>query len=340
MQMRTPALAGLLSFATENQSKMKAAVYTTYGNPEVVQIKEVPKPTPGNNEIIVKVQATTLTAGDWRMRAGNPFIMRFYNGIFKLKRKVLGHEFSGVVDSLGKNVAQFKKGDAVFGYTGSNAGAHAEYVAVSADGVVTHKPDAIEHRDAAALAVGASTALHFLRKANIKPGQRVLIYGASGSVGTYAVQLAKYFGASVTAVCSRANSDLVRSIGADQVLDYRKEDFTRSRDMFDVIFDAVGKTTYGKSRKALKQGGAYLSVGMSISLMLHSAINGLTRRHQITSGVAKLTVKELQFLTKLLETGTLKPVIDRTYSLSEIRKAHQHAESGRKRGNVVLTPIP
>ncbi len=315
---------------------MKAAVYTTYGNPEVVQVKDLQKPTPEKNEIVVKVKATTLTAGDWRMRAGNPFVMRFYNGMFKLKRTVLGHEFSGVVDSVGKDVTQFKKGDAVFGYTGSNAGAHAQYVAVSADGVIIHKPKNINDQDAAALPVGASTALHFLRKANIKQGQKVLIYGASGSVGTYAVQLAKYFGASVTAVCSKRNAELVRSLGADKVIDYSKEDFSKSHEKFDVIFDAVGKTTYSKSQKILKPRGAYLSVGMTVSLILYSALNTFTKKHQIASGVAKLTVEELQFLTKLMETGILKPVIDCSYSLSEIQKAHQHAESGRKRGNLVI----
>lgn len=318
---------------------MKAAVYTSYGKPEVVQVKDVPKPTPKNNEIVVKVHATTVTAGDWRMRAGNPFVMRFYNGMFKLKRTVLGHEFSGVVDSVGEDVTQFKKGDAVFGYAGSNAGAHAEYVVVSAEGVVSSKPIHINDKDAAALPVGASTALHFLRKANIQPGHRVLIYGASGSVGTYAVQLAKYFGANVTAVCSQANAELVRSLGAEKVIDYRKEDFTKGREKFDVIFDAVGKTSYSKSKNVLKSGGFYLSVGMSVSLMFYSMVNTFTKRHHLVSGVAKLTLEELQFLTDLVQIGSLKPVIDRTYSLAEIHKAHQHAESGHKRGNLVVTTL-
>lgn len=318
---------------------MKAAVYTSYGKPEVVQVKDLPKPAPKSKEIVVKVNATTVTAGDWRMRAGNPFVMRFYNGLFKVKRTVLGHEFSGVVDSIGEDVRQFKKGDAVFGYAGSTAGAHAEYLVVSSEGVVSHKHIDIDDKDAAALPVGASTALHFLQKANIKQGQNVLIYGASGSVGTYAVQLANYFGASVTAVCSQANEELVRSLGADNVIDYRKQDFTKCNDKFDVIFDAVGKTSYGKSKKVLKSEGFYLSVGMSVSMMLYTALNALTKRHQLISGVAKLTVENLQFLTNLVQVGSLKPVIDRTYSLSEIQKAHQHAESGHKRGNLVVTPL-
>ncbi len=316
---------------------MKAAVYTSYGHPEVVQLKDVPKPSPNNNEIVVKVNASTVTAGDWRMRAGNPFAIRLYNGLFKLKRTVLGHEFSGVVDSVGGDVTQFKKGDAVFGYTGSNAGAHAEYVAVPADGVISQRPANINDQQAAALPVGASTALHFLRKANIKSAQKVLIYGASGSVGSYAVQLAKYFGATVTAVCSQGNADLVLSLGADKVVDYRKEDFTKNAEKFDAIFDAVGKTTYSKGKRVLNSGGVYLTVAMSISLMLHSALNALSKRHQLISGVAKLTVEELQFLTNLLETGTLKPVIEHTYPFSEIREAHRHAETGHKRGNLVLS---
>ncbi len=210
-------------------------------------------------------------------------------------------------------------------------------MAVPADGVISQRPANINDQQAAALPVGASTALHFLRKADIKPAQKVLIYGASGSVGTYAVQLAKYFGATVTAVCSQSNADLVRSLGADKVVDYRREDFTKNAEKFDVIFDTVGKTTYSKAKRVLNSAGVYLTVAMSISLMLHSALNALSKRHQLISGVAKLTVEELQFLTNLLETGTLKPVIEHTYPFSEIREAHRHAETGHKRGNLVLS---
>ena len=315
---------------------MKAAVYTEYGKPEVVQIKDVKKPVPQDNEVIVKVNATTVTAGDWRMRAGNPFVIRMYNGLFKIKRTVLGHEFSGVVDSVGKDVVQFKKGDSIFGTASKNAGAHAEYVAVSADGALVHKPANIRDEDAAALPVGASTALYFLQKANIKPGQKVLIYGASGSVGTYAVQLAKYFNAEVTGVCSQKNAELVRSLGADKVIDYQKEDFTANGEEYDVIFDAVGKASFDKSRNALKDKGVYLTVGMDVNFMLHSVMNAVTGNYKLISGVTKLTAEELYFLTNLMEDGTLKPVIDRTYSLSDIQFAHKHAETGHKRGNIVI----
>lgn len=315
---------------------MKAAKYTSYGKPEVVKMMEIPTPNPKENEILVKVIATTVTAGDWRMRAGNPFIMRFYNGFFHIKRTILGHEFSGVVESVGNNVSHLKKGDPVFGYTGSNAGAHAEYVVLNEIAVISHKPTKIEDTIAAALPVGASTALHFLKKANIKQGQKVLIYGASGSVGTYAVQLARHFGASVTAVCSKANSDLVQSLGAEKVIDYQKQDFTKGHEKYDIIFDAVGKTSFGKSKKVLNSGGAFLTVGMDISLLFQSITNAVTKKYRIISGVAKIKADELQFLTKLIENGVLKPVIDSIYSLSEIQKAHERAESGHKRGNIVI----
>ncbi|MCB9192845.1 MAG: NAD(P)-dependent alcohol dehydrogenase, partial [Flavobacteriales bacterium] len=246
---------------------MKAAVYTKYGTPEVVQVKEVPKPVTQENEILVKVEAATVTAGDWRMRAGNPFAIRLYNGLFKLKRTILGHEFSGVVESVGKNVTQFKVGDAVFGTTGDGAGAHAEFVTVPADCIIVRKPDDIPHEKAAALPVGALTALYFLQQANVKRGQKVLIHGASGSVGTYAVQLAKHFGAGVTAVCSGTNVELVRSLGADKVIDYRKEDFTTQTDTYDIVFDAVGKASFSKSKNTLKLKGTFLTVAMSLPLM-------------------------------------------------------------------------
>ncbi len=315
---------------------MKVAIYNSYGKPEVVQFTEMPKPVPEDHQVLIKVNASTVTSGDWRMRAGDPYVMRFYNGFRKLKRTILGHEFSGVIDTVGKAVTQFQKGDPVFGYTGSNAGAHAEYVALSADEVMIRKPNTINDHDAAALPVGASTALYFLRQAKIQPAQNVLIYGASGSVGSYAVQLAKYFGAYVTAVCSGANSDMVLALGADKVLDYRKEDFTTRNEKFDVVFDAVGKTSFLKGRKVLKSGGSYLSVAMSISLMLHSIITAFSHRYKIVSTIAKPSVKELQFLTNLVETGALKPVIDSMYSLSEIQQAHQRAESGHKKGNIVI----
>jgi NADPH:quinone reductase-like Zn-dependent oxidoreductase len=317
---------------------MKAAVYTEYGKPEVVQVKEVPKPIPDDNEVVVKVNATTMTAGDWRMRAGDPFVIKLYNGLFKIKRTVLGQEFSGVVDSVGKNVTRFNKGDYIFGGTGDSAGGHAEYVAVPADGAIVHKPESMTNENAAALPIGALTALFFLRQADIKPGQKVLIYGASGSVGTYAVQLAKHFDAEVTGVCSSTNLEMVRSLGAAKLIDYRQEDYAKNGEEYDVIFDAVGKTSFGTGKNALKLKGAYLTVAMSFTLMLQSVINSITGQYQFVSAVTKMTAEELLFLTKLVETGELKPVIDCTYPLSDIQTAHRHAQTGRKKGNIVIRP--
>lgn len=318
---------------------MKAAVYTKYGTPEVVQVKEVPKPVPQENEILVKIEAATVTAGDWRMRAGNPLAIRLYNGLFKLKRTVLGHEFSGVVESVGKNVTQFNVGDAVFGTTGDGAGAHAEFVAVPADGIIVRKPDAIPHEKAAALPVGALTALYFLQQANIKKGQKVLIYGASGSVGTYAVQLAKHFGAEVTAVCSGSNVELVRSLGADKVIDYQKEDFTTQTDTYDIVFDAVGKASFSKSKNALRLKSTFLTVAMSLPLMFQLVLASISGRYKLISTVSKPTLEDLQLIEDLAEKGVIKPVIDRTFPLSEIQKAHKLAETGHKKGNVVLKPF-
>ncbi|MCB9186695.1 MAG: NAD(P)-dependent alcohol dehydrogenase [Flavobacteriales bacterium] len=318
---------------------MKAAVYTKYGTPEVVQVKEVPKPVTQENEILVKVEAATVTAGDWRMRAGNPFAIRLYNGLFKLKRTILGHEFSGVVESVGKNVTQFKVGDAVFGTTGDGAGAHAEFVTVPADCIIVRKPDDIPHEKAAALPVGALTALYFLQQANVKRGQKVLIHGASGSVGTYAVQLAKHFGAGVTAVCSGTNVELVRSLGADKVIDYRKEDFTTQTDTYDIVFDAVGKASFSKSKNTLKLKGTFLTVAMSLPLMFQLVLTSISGRYKLISTVSKPTLEDLQLIAELAEKGAIKPVIDRTFPLSEIRKAHELAETGHKKGNVVLKPV-
>lgn len=317
---------------------MKAAVYTTYGKPEVVQVREVQKPVPAPNQVLVKVHASTLTAGDWRMRAGNPFAIRLYNGLFKIKRTVLGHEFSGTVESVGPNVTQFKKGDAIFGTTGPNAGAHAQYVAVPANGLLAIKPQHVTNHEAAAMPVGALTAWYFLQQAQIQPGQKVLIYGASGSVGTFAVQLAKHLNAEVTAVCSKANAQLVRSLGATHVIDYRKQDFAAQATQYHVIFDAVGKITFPQSKPVLKPKGVFLSVAMKPSHILHTALTATTKTHKLVTGISKPTANDLHFLTTLLENGHLKPVIERTYPLADIRTAHQHAESGHKRGNLVLTP--
>ncbi|HAS39224.1 MAG TPA: NAD(P)-dependent alcohol dehydrogenase [Microscillaceae bacterium] len=317
---------------------MKASVYTQYGTPEVVHIQEVAKPTPGNNEIVVKVNATSMTAGDWRMRAGEPFAIKLYNGLRKPKRTILGHEFSGVVASVGQNVTRFKVGDPIFGGTGDRAGAHAQYVVVPEDGALVLKPENLPDADAAALPVGATTALFFLRKANIQQGQKVLIYGASGSVGTFAVQIAKYFGAEVTAVCSTANIALVQSLGADAVIDYTKEDFSKRAEKYDVVFDAVGKSNFSQGKKVLKPKGIYTTVAVDMTLLFQSLLVSLTGRYKLITGVSKPTTARLSFLTKLFDKQAIKVVIDRTYAFADIQKAHHHAQSGHKKGNIVVIP--
>jgi NADPH:quinone reductase-like Zn-dependent oxidoreductase len=321
---------------------MKAAVYTRYGPPDVLQIKDVEKPVPRDNEVLVRIHATTVCAADWRMRKADPVLVRLINGLWRPKKvNILGMEFAGTVESVGKAVTRFKEGDQVFGSAGFKFGAHAEYVCLP-DAALAAKPVNMTLEEAAAILFGGLSALHFLRKAKIQAGQKVLIYGASGSVGVFAVQLAKHFGAHVTAVCSAANLDLVKSLGADEVVDYTREDFSRAGRVYDVVFDTVGKSGFSRSLKSLKRGGSYVRVGGSGRLLsiLGGVLRGMwisvTGAAKVIGGVAAGAPGDLSFLKELIEAGKLRTVIDRRYPLEEIAEAHRYAEAGHKKGHVVI----
>jgi NADPH:quinone reductase-like Zn-dependent oxidoreductase len=306
------------------KTEMKAAICTQYGSPEVLRIKEVDKPTPLDNEVLIKVHATTAHVGDTRIRRADPFLVRLVFGLFRPKKSlILGLEVSGIIEDIGKNVQSFKIGDKVFALTGFGLGGYAEYLclpekakkrASQKKGIVSLKPESLSYEEAATVPAGGLTALKNLQKANISKGQSILINGASGSLGTYAIQLAKYYGAEVTAVCSAKNFDLVKSIGADKVIDYTKDDFTRKQEKYDIVYDAVIKLKASKCRKTVKSNGVFLN----------------------NSHLPKIQWDDLSFLKELIDTNMLKPVIDKTYSIEEIVEAHRYVDTGRKKGNVAI----
>lgn len=315
---------------------MKAIVYTKFGSPEVLHLQEVEKPTPKDNEVLIKIVATTVAKEDPDMRASPGA-----NGFLKPSHPILGQELAGEIEAIGRDVTRFRPGDQVFGM--EFFGAYAQYKCMPENGALAIKPANISYEDAASIPNGALTALPFLRdKARIRSGQTVLIYGASGSVGSAAVQLARYYGAKVTGVCSTANLEWVKSLGADLVIDYTRENFTENGKTYDIIFDTVGKIPFSACKGSLSDGGIYLSTVPSPIILLHTlwpAKSGSKKVKFLAAGLrpASEKNKDLIFLTRLIEAGEIKPVIDRCYPLEQIAEAHRYVEQGHKKGNVVIT---
>jgi NADPH:quinone reductase-like Zn-dependent oxidoreductase len=321
---------------------MKAIVYTQYGPPEVLRLAEVEKPVPRDDEVLIRVHASTVTAADFRCRSFTVPLSfwipaRLFLGIVRPKRPILGAELSGEIVETGKDVTRFKTGDQIFSATIGRFGGYAEYTCLPETGVIAPKPANMTYEEAAAVPIGARAALHFLKKANIKSGQKVLVYGASGSVGTFAVQLAKYYGAEVTAVCSGSNLELVRSLGADKAIDYTTEDFTAQGEIYDVVFVAVDKVSFTDCMKALKPKGIYLNATTPVRTP-RMRWTALTSDKTIVTGEhPSEEADDLVFLKGLIEKEVLRSAIDRRYPLEQIVEAHRYVDQGHKKGNVVIT---
>lgn len=315
---------------------MKAVVYTEYGPPDVLKLKEVKKPEPKDNEVLIKIISTAVNSGDWRLRKADPFMARFFMGLLKPKKNILGVVLAGKVEKSGKDVTRYKTGDKVFGLSDKIFGTYAEYICLPETSALALMPDNVSFGEAAVIPFGGHTALHFLRKANIKNGQSILVYGASGAVGTAVVQLAKYYGAAVTAVCSNANVEMVKSLGADRVIDYTKTDVTTIDETFDIIFETVNKIPVSEIKKLLKKNGTLILGSAMIKEMLQGAVISFSGNAKVLMGEASATSDDMSFMKELVNNSKLKPVIDRTYNLEQIAEAHVYVEGGHKRGNVVI----
>ena len=321
---------------------MKAIVYERYGPPEVLELREVAKPTPKDNEVLIKTYATTVTTGDWRVRSlnvpvGFGLIGRLVLGVSRPRQPILGTELAGEIELVGKDVKKFKTGDQVFAFSGASMGCHAEYKCMPEDGAVALKPANLTYDEAAAISFGGTTALNFFRRGKLQSGEKVLVNGASGGVGTAAVQLARHFGANVTGVCSTANVELVRSLGANHVIDYTKEDFTRNGETYDVIVDIAGTAPFSRSKGSLKEGGRLLLVLGGLPDLLQIPWIAMTSSKKVIAGPAAERAEDLRFLAKLAEAGEFKPVIDRRYPFEQIVEGHRYVDTGHKKGNVVIT---
>jgi NADPH:quinone reductase-like Zn-dependent oxidoreductase len=323
---------------------MKAIVHTKYGPPDELQLKEVEKPVPGNNEVLIKIHATTVTTSDCNVRnftfVPKSFMLfaRLMFGLKKPRINILGIDVTGEIEAVGKDVKLFKVGDLVFGSPGTKFGGHAEFCCVPEDGALAIKPAEMSWEEAAAISLAGNTALFFIRDlAKIQAGQKILIHGASGAIGTFAVQLARYYGAEITGVCSATNAEMVKSLGADKVIDYTKEDFSKSDERYDFVFDVVGKTTFSECKGILKQKGIYLENMLELKDILTMMWTSLIGGKKIKGGVSQEKAENLNFFKELIESGKLKPVIDRIFPLEKTAEAFQYVEQGHKKGNVIIT---
>jgi NADPH:quinone reductase-like Zn-dependent oxidoreductase len=320
------------------QNQMKAIVYTKYGPPEVAQLMEVAKPIPNDDEVLIQVFASTVNRTDAGFRSAQYFISRFWSGLLRPKYQILGCEFAGIIEEMGKNVTVFQKGDKVFGYNDKTCGGHAEYLTLAENDAIATLPTNVNFEEAAPITEGAHYALNDIRASKISSGQNAMVYGATGAIGSAAVQLLKHLGIRVTAVCNTKNVALIKSLGADVVIDYQTQDFTKTAEKFDLIFDAVGKSSFGACKPLLSKKGIYVSteLGRHAENIFFALITPLWGGKRVLFPIPTITKEDVIFLKELVEQGAYKPVIDRIYTLDQIVEAYTYVESGQKTGNVVL----